>query len=420
MAEPLTREQSDVGLTLGLGIGNLRIGASSMVIHIQASILRPYVQAEVTIFEYAGRLGWLNNLVIGMDAALYFSGGENVSEDYVLPMVLIDVENPRSSSLQGISGEITLRLVSRWVYHARAFPVKTYVDMESVDSMLQEEFRDIGYATDTFNVYQPPEDLDSPLSFYRTDGPYNFIMQRVLPWCEMGDDAAPFWYMNLKGEMEFQTGVNMRAQPVTAFLAPSYVFYEYDEDLPGYAFTRRSYKTNPKRTMLYDIRGSYFAQGEPEEFDEHNPVDLEGKAMQIEREGNDGRGRDVMDIWYVGHRPLQQIRGHARFMRRNHIFHQIHVLTFDDLHAASHCDVGTHVRMYDFGLYIPREEEDAAPREELIPSNMMGDYVVAASHYYYDGLNEQGMIGSKLELVKVGHDETALEGIEHLSDYKDI
>ena len=30
------------------------------------------------------------------------------------------------------------------------------------------------------------------------------------------------------------------------------------------------------------------------------------------------------------------------------------------------------------------------------------------------------MIGSKLELVKVGHDETALEGIEHLSDYKDI
>jgi len=413
---PLGVEDSDIGIGIAIIIGRRAFLAHEVAMHIKASLTSPFIQAELRPSHRAG-IGDLAHVVIGMDATIRFSGNENFSEAYSMPMTVIDVQVPDSSSLQSPAGELVIKLISRWAYQAKVLPTKTYMNVEEPHRVIQEEFRDVGYeGDDVIDVLQEPEELEKPLNFYRTRGSLHFLNERVIPWCLMPDDSSPFWYMNLKGQMCFQTPVNMLSQGVTAFVGPAFMDYPYSENVPGYAFNRRSYKTNPKRTDLFYVDGHYYAQGERKSFHEDGVIDREGKAIQMERD----LGLESIEAWYIGHRPLQQMRAHAKFLRRNHLFHQIHVLTFDDLQTATHCDVGTIVRLYDFDLYMPRTDQDAAPPEELSTSNMMGEYIVAASHFYFDEKNEDGFKGSKLELVKFGHDEEALDGIENIGTYVDV
>ncbi len=415
--KPLRIEESDVRLHLGVVLGKLFINNANLSLHLYADIRSPYLKAEAHI-KYTGGIGDLNSIYAGADASIVYSGGPNVSEEYKLGMTIVDVEVPMSQTRRTPSGEIIVRMVSRWAYHSKGSATKAYPEVTSLSDVITEELREIGFTeSHGLEQLQTIEPLDTPINLFRTRGVLHFLSEDVLPWC-LSDDGSPlFWYSTLKGSMMIQSSMNMRAQGAISYVGPSFVFYKYDEpDLIGYAFQHRSYKTNPKRTEIFKVKGAYYKQGAAGEFTEEDHIDFPspGRAIQLDRE----MGTDVLTSWYVGSRPLQQMKAQAKFLRRDHLFHQIHVLTIEDLHAATHCDVGTVVRLYDFDIYMP--EDDEAPKEELELSNMAGEYIVVASHYYFDEMNEDGFKGSKLELAKLTFDPENLEDIPNLSGYVEI
>ncbi|MCA1800449.1 MAG: hypothetical protein LC687_04140 [Actinobacteria bacterium] len=409
-------EESDVKLHLGLAIGTLVVDNANLAIHVSSDIRTPYGKAEAHI-NYKGGIGDLNSIYVGVDALIVYSGGPQVSEEYALPMSVIEVSVPESASSRSPSGDIVVTMVSRWAYHSRAAAVKAYPEVTSLQEVIKEELREIGYEEEESYILQPIEELDTPTSLYRTRGIMPFIYNDVLPWCNTNDKSALYWYSTLKGTMEIRSAADMQQQDIKAFLGPAFVSYPYDEEeVIGYAYHSRSYITNPRRTELFKVEAGYHAEGALNLFTEESPIDsLEtGVAVQRVRDTGD----ELLPLWYTGNRSLQQIQAHGRYLRRNHLFHQLHVVTIQDLHAATHCDVGSVVRLYDFELYMP--ESGDAPKEELTMTNMAGIYIVVASHYYFDELNEGGFTGTKLELAKLSHDPKAIADVDDLSGYMEI
>lgn len=407
------RGESDKNIALGVQIQNRTIRIQGMKLELMSSLWVPYLYGRLTVDTASGAVAELTDFVVGAEVAIAYSGGQDFEEAFTLSFNITGIQI-EDSHVRTAGGMVVINIVSRWAYQEKGLPPKVYKEVENPDDIIQGELTDIGMSG-ALSSYREPEPLDRPRNFYRVGGTMEFMHNRVIPWLQSPDETAYFWYSTLDGEMHFHTAKDMFAQETAAFLAPEGVFYPYDEDIPGYAYTSRSYRINPKRTDLFHVKAAYFAEGEQKDFLEDGTQDTEGVAIQIQRD----TGVDEMRVWYVGHRSEQEMRAHAAYLRRDHLFHQVHVLLFEnELEIATFLRPGTIVRMYDLNTYIPENAD--SPQEEMIESNMSNEYVVASSALIFEGRNEEGFRGSKLEIVKLGYNTSDLDRIDNLSAYVEV
>jgi len=407
------RNDAEKGVRLSISVGTRLLRTNDVHLWLESDIWTPYLKGVIEIDTSSGAIGDLRDFVVGRDVIVALTGGQDFQEAYKLTFALTDV-SVEESHLRTVGGRVRLHMVSRWAYHEKGLPSKAYTQVENVGDVIEAEFNDIG-VNGMVDSWQDPVPLERQRSFYRTQGPMHFLQERVLPWIQSPDDTSYFWYSTLDGRMHLHSAKDMFAQNTKAFLGPAWTVYAYDEDIPGFAFVGRSYKVNPDRTDLFHIKGSFYAEGEKESFLDDLSQDREGVAAQIQRDP----GYDEIEVWYIGHRSEQEMRANAAFLRRNHLFHQTHVMLFENLELATFIRTGSIVRVYDFNTYVP--EPGDTTTEELVTSNMTSEYVVIASHYIFNALDEDdGFRGTKLEVAKLGYDPAAWEGIDDVSAYMEV
>ena len=399
----VTTESTDLGFLLSVQIGHYAIPSNQLSVKLSTSIKVPYIAAEVRV-KTGESISDLSSFVVGQDALIGLTGGFNFEDVIELPLSVTAVKVPVSDGLHTPNGEVVLRLVSRWAYQERALKSKSYPEVTNLEDVIRSEHADVGLA-EALDIVENMRELSKPKSIYRTQGVLDSMLHRILPWVRSEAGAPLFWYQTLKGNMRIQSAAGMLEQSLRASLVPEYTEHPFDIDVDEtYLFDGRSYQTNPSRTDLFRSVAHYVGADETVQTYEaiENVGGVPGKAVQRQRD----LGYDELDIWYTGYRPLEQIQAHAAFLRRNHLFHQVHTLKFEDFEVATTCVVGSRVKLFDLVPYIP--EDSIAPTEELAESGMSSEYIVGSSHLYYDGINDTGFRGSKLDLVKLAYTDEEL------------
>lgn len=409
---PAFINEDEVGFRLAVVIGEYAIPPDACTVHVHASIRVPYVQATVRVMNNES-IASFSSFVIGQDAIIGFSGTADFEEIISLPMSIVDVKVANSSSLHTPTGEVEVRLVSRWAYQEKSLGSHAYPNITNVEEVIKAEHEAVGI-DGALDLIEGTRELSKPINVYRTQGVVDSMLHRIMPWVRSESGAPLFWYQTLTGRMRFHSAVHMKAQPVVAGLFPDMYDYEYEEHPSMFAYGGRSYRTNPKRTDLFTVSAHFIGEDEEvhaEVFDQ--PVEGSGRAIQRQRDN----GPDVWNVWYVGYRSPEQIEANSAYLRRNHALHQVHSIVLGDFEAATVCDAGTQVKLYDLVPYIPDGAEHV---EEFIESSMSAEYIVATSHLIWDGINEDGFRGTKLDLVKLAYDSSNMSEVPDVNSYVEV
>ena len=410
MEIPTSYEESQsVNPTLGITLGEMYLDPMRLKLELEASILSPYVVAHITYLSDGG-IGDLP-FVVGSEGQIVLSGNIGYTELYLIPVVVTGIEVEESSTPRTVAGDIKITVVSNWAYHERGSESKAYINVEDPSEVLEGELEAAGVLAQ-LNIFERPRSYDKPQTFYRTEGPMHTLETRVLPWTQSESGGAYFWYQRLDGFIDVQSAASMLNQPLAASLRPSMYSYPYEDrgELTAYAYDSRMYETNPTRTDLYNVRCQYFNYevGSIEEVIDASPVGRTGVALQRRRDS----GKDDLEIWYIGNRSAQQREAHAAYMKRRHLFHQVHVIDIaTDLEAATVCPPGSRVYLYDFTLTVSEaEDEDLMAEETYVESNMSGEYIVVSSKYICSAGGDayERDIRVQLELGKLAYDTADL------------
>ena len=395
MADVLHINEAENKPFLIVSIGRTEVSTNYMSLHLTADITSPYVTGIMEVAN-SGGLGDFENFIKGQDVDLYFSGGEDYSEVYNLPMSIYEILLPVSKGLRTPLGNVILKLKSKWAYQSESLSTKAYIDITDPMDVIKGELKDVGMG-EMLQISEPLEHFSKPQNIYR----HSFLEaleERILPYVHVEGGGPAFLYQKIGGGMDIQSFHHMIQQPLRAHLFPAFNEAPLPNDnIPLLTFSKRGYFSNSS-IPISKVQGYYNDKGNLKHFERSKPIERTGVVPELEKM----LGENDTDIWYVGYRATEQMQGHADYIRRLQVFHQVHTLYLEDMSACTLCDVGSKVYLHDYDQVL-KNPEDEPDKDELTKSNMDGEYIITTSHFFWNGLNTEEFRGTKLELGKVSY-----------------
>ena len=424
----LKRDDTVLGPQLGVVIGDRVLNVARIAIHIESSIYKPYATATVHFSDPEGLTGYMDSFVRGMEAGIIYTGNVSYESLYSWLMVIDDIQIPESASARTPLGDVVITLIPKWVYEQRATPDKIYTEVLNPTTVIEQELKAAGLPEDLIQIKSPINDYSVVRSFYKSS--YNtysslgFLKDNVLPWSRSNDDSPLFLYQSLSGGIvNLQSSLSMAQQPVVARLYPAAVEYAYgdrDSSTPLFPFHSRSYFSNLSQDNIFGTIARYIdPRTKKLNYSiREKRIDFEGLAPEVKKEHSPDRS-----IYFPGWRCLEEREACSQAARAHLLQKQTHILACEDYQVATICDVGTKVELFDLGLAIPEEqeiEEGKSHIEKLHRTPMSGEYIVSASHYYYDAVNEDGFNGAVIEVSKLGFDESNFKGLDKAGSFIEV
>jgi hypothetical protein len=418
MAAIETRADTPLGIQIGFSIGNYNFNPSFLAIHLRSSLHSPFLKCTVHIKDTEGILGYADSLVRGASAILSFSGGPSYVSLYSLALTVENIIIENSAAPRTAMGDIIIELVPRWVYHSENLFTKVYKNITNPDKVIKEELTDLGLG-DLLGAFTSFSPFPQPRNFYRkkTSSSIEFLMTQVLPWTKSSNDSPVFFFQTLGGGyISILTPFDMFQQPKKGILCPNFILYPFNkkDDTPLFSFHSRSFYNNPLKGDIFTVKSiSIDENNNLTSQIEKSKIDTGDYALEFKR------GYPVEEIIYFpGWRSEEEKKGFSQFLRRHLIQRQTHVLLFEDLQVATVCDVGSLVELYDLSVSFtsPSSEEDFFS-EEIDKNAFCGNYIVTAAHMYWDGFNESGFTGTKLEISKMGYSQDSLNAVDNFKSF---
>lgn len=424
----IERESTGPSPQLGIVVGERVLNLSKVAVHIESSLYSPHASATLHFADNEGITGYMDAFIRGTAVSLLYTGALSYSELYSWDMVVDDVNVPESVSPRTPLGDVVIKLVPKWVYDQREMPDKIYPGVTNPTEVITSELKELGLSDDLIQIKSTIVDYCQERSFFRsaynTKSSLGFLKNNVLPWAKSIDESPLFIYQTLSGgQVNIQSSLSMAHQQVAARLAPLAIVFAYqseDDTTPLFPFNSRSYFSNISQENVFYTELRYInpLTDSMSSLTKEKKIDFEGLAPEVKKVNSTNRS-----IYFPGWRCPEEMDACAQSSRAQLLQKQTHVLAFEDYQVSTICDVGTKVDLFDLGLSVPDEQNTvsaASHFEDLHKTPMSGEYIVTASHFYFDSINEDGFNGAVLEVSKLGFEKENLSGLKDNGSFVEV